>query len=324
MLPAFVSILIVWLVITLGFDSSKHTAQAITHSFWLSQIWNIVPNLGDALIQGVWGIFTIGDVGYNPVLWTMKYEILGSILVFGISIIFKQSKYRWVIYAVLAIATYNTWYLGFVTGMILADLYSLGYFPFNISKGKPLIVGALITGLFLGAYPSPSNYTGNTIYKALNINTLTQTQSESLYLTVGATLVLVAVLTLPKLKSLFGSKILSTLGKYTYSLYLVHMTVLFTVCTELFLWLHAFMGFNKAAILSILLTLVPLALITYFFEKYVDAPAIRISGSFSNWLFGLPQKKDEVIYGGTIKYLRLRAIIKKLKQTITYSKKSNN
>ena len=69
------------------------------------------------------GMFTSGQANYNPVLWTIQLEFIGSFLVFGVCFLFASSKYRWLVYLALIIAFMNVWLFGFITGMILADLY---------------------------------------------------------------------------------------------------------------------------------------------------------------------------------------------------------
>ncbi len=293
MLPVLASIGIVWIILSLGLDNPKEVTETMTHSQWLASIWNLVPNLGDALSQGVWGVFSIGDVSYNPVLWTMKYELIGSFLIFGISLLFKQSKHRWIIYILLIAGTYNSYYLGFVLGMLLADLYSEGRFPFTETR-KPTMIGVFLIGLLMGGYPVVSSM--GTFYASMRINWLTEAQNESFYLSLGAAFVVAGILTIPRLSRLFGSKLISKLGKYTFSLYLVHMAVIFTITTSLFVWLHGFLGYNKAALLAAIMSLPFIAIVAYWFERYVDAPSIRLSGIFSNWLLGLPQSEGVSAY----------------------------
>jgi len=292
-LPALASILIVFLVLATGLGVLKLNAESITQSIWLIGIWPMAPNLGDALIQGLVTIFTIGDVSYNPVLWTMKYEFAGSFLVFIVAILFRQSKYRWILYLALAIAFHNTWYLGFILGMILADLYVLGYFPFSYKK-KPLMILALAVGLFFGSYLYGSSQ--GTIYEFLKFSWLDDTMSQMFYFSVGAALVVIAVLTLPQLSRIFESKFISGLGKFTFSLYLIHMVVLFTVGAGFFLLFSSFVGYSVAAALTIVATTPVMILATYLFERYIDAPSIRVSGVFANWMLGLPQKEGDTAY----------------------------
>jgi len=296
MLPALASVMIAWLLITIGLSHNPQ-AFAITHSVWLHGEWNLIPNFFDALWQGTWAIFTIGQplftsgqVSYNPVLWTMLYEFVGSFIVFGCLSLFGKLRKRWIVYLFLVLLTFQTWYLGFVIGMILADLYSAKQFPFNGASWRFMLF-ILLVGVFLGGYPffGPTN---TSIYSTLEIFSLTNLQNLSLYTIIGATFVIIGVLTVPFITRFFSSKWVSSLGKYTFSLYLVHKLVLFTLTTGLFVWLYSFMGFNKAALIAIAISIPFVMLTTYAFEKYIDAPSIRLSGVFANWLLGLAHKNE--------------------------------
>lgn len=294
MLPALASVMIAWLLITIGLSHNPQ-AFAITHSVWLSGEWNLVPNFFEALWQGTWAIFTIGQplftsgpVSYNPVLWTMLYEFVGSFIVFGTVGLFGKLQKRWIVYLFLVLLTFQTWYLGFVIGMVLADQYAARRFPFNGVSWRFMLF-ILTVGVFFGGYPF-FGPTSTSLYSTLEIFSLTNVQNLSLYTTIGAMFLIVGVLTVPFITRFFSSKIISSLGKYTFSLYLVHKPVLFTLTTGLFVWLYSFMGFNRAALMAIVISIPFLMLVTYVFEKYVDAPSIRLSGIFANWLLGLPQK----------------------------------
>ena len=149
-----------------------------------------------------------------------------------------------------------------------------------------LTVFILIIGLFLGAFLT-TPFMDTSVYASLRIPALGMGPMYSLYLTIGAMLV-VGVLTIPKITQFMASRRISTLGKYTFSLYLVHKLVLFTVCTGLFVLIEPSIGYNKAAVVSILVSLPVIVLSTILFERFVDAPAIRISSMFANWTLGLP------------------------------------
>ncbi len=93
MIPALASIMLAWLLITLGLSHNAQ-AQAITQSSWLAQMWNFTPNFFDALQQGTWGIFATGEDSYNPVLWTMMFEFIGSMIFFFVLSLFGGMKHR--------------------------------------------------------------------------------------------------------------------------------------------------------------------------------------------------------------------------------------
>lgn len=287
MIPALASVMIAWLLITLGLSYSSE-AFAFTRSIWLEDKWNFNPDFFAALWQGTWGIFTVGEVYYNSVLWTMLFEFIGSFVVFLVLILFGKLEKRWIVYVFLIIFTYQTWYMAFIIGMILADLYVKNKFPFNDASPK-LMSFFLVLGLFFGGYPlfAPTQFS---IYNTLKVTGLSDVQNLSLYTTLGATLVIIGVLAVPKVRKLFASKLISSLGKYTFSLYLVHKLVLFSFTAGVFVWFMTFMQFNQAALFAILLSIPVIVVSTYLFERYVDAPSIRVSGVFANYMLGLPQR----------------------------------
>ncbi len=282
MLPALASVLLSFMVLSLHFNAFRDEATLITHSGTVGE-WGFMLNIFDALYQGTFGIFFGGFVNYNPVLWTMTYEFIGSFIVFMFLLLFGKSSYRWGIYLLLGIATFSSWYFGFILGALLADLYANNLAPFR-KQDRRFAVPALVVGLVAGGYPFGS--TQNTIYNFLHIPALTGPQNNALYISVGAALVVIAVLSLPKLSNFFARPKVSQLGKYTYSLYLTHYITLVTLCSAFFVFFSRFLGFNKAAVLSVLLTLPVIVALTWVFEKYIDQPSIRLASFVGDVLEG--------------------------------------
>lgn len=287
MIPALVSVLIVWLTIALGLGVYQHHAGSITQTGWLAVgVVTDTPNFGDALWQGLVGIFQ-GSASYNPALWTMHYELIGSFVIFGVIMLFGNNRFRWLLYAGLCLGLINSWFLGFMFGMILADLYGHKIFPFNGRTNDVVVYALVAVAVALGGYQPD-----NGMYRYIKVDWFTGTQNEIMFLAIAAAVVVSGVLSSNALRKFFASKYVSGLGKYTFSLYLMHLVVLYTVCAGLFAFgvHHLGLGYNKAFALSFVITVPVLALVTYWFEKYVDAPSIRLSGKFSHWVLGLPQK----------------------------------
>lgn len=62
---------------------------------------------------------------YNPPLWTMFYEFLGSFMVFAILVILRASRPRtWILGVLFIVLTFYEPFLAlFVAGILIADLY---------------------------------------------------------------------------------------------------------------------------------------------------------------------------------------------------------
>jgi peptidoglycan/LPS O-acetylase OafA/YrhL len=284
MLPALASILLCWVALKLGFS---HTAAAstITNSGWLLDRWNFDPSFLGALKDGVWTIFTTSTPNhYNHVLWTMGIEFAGSFIVFGFALMFAESKRRWWLYGALLVVLVmlNIWLTAFVIGMIFADLYSQGYIAYKQRK-KVVFAGLLGAALFLGGYPRSG--VADTIYHYIKIPHL-GVNYQSLCMIVGASILIYLVLTTKSFAKILQHKRISVLGKYTFSLYLVHSIVLFAFTTAVFIALSGHMGYNRAAFLSFAASVPVLVVLTWAFERYIDAPSVKFASFLSGIYFG--------------------------------------
>jgi len=306
MLPALTSVLLCYVPMKLGL-SHVARAAAITHSGWLALQWTAVPHLFTAIKEGTWGIFTNGASAYNNVLWTMTTEFFGSFLVFGFLLLFAGSRYRWVLYGLIGLMTFNTWLIGFIVGMVFADLYSMGIIKQKVRGIGMLAVLAL--GIFMGGYPIGG--VKGTIYEYITLPYITQIDNMVLHLALGASLVVFAVLSTKQVTDMLNSKPISGLGRYTFSLYLTHIPVLFTVTTALFIFFQRHMGYNRSVLSAIAVSVPLLWVSTWLFEKYVDAPAI----GFARYIAEVYEGKRALVipalfirYRENLQQLRLRFI----------------
>ena len=77
-LPILASVLICWLTIVSGLCLNI-AVIAVTKSEWLRLFFRIDANgFSQAFADGAWNVFASGAANYNPVLWTMRVELLGS------------------------------------------------------------------------------------------------------------------------------------------------------------------------------------------------------------------------------------------------------
>ncbi len=238
----------------------------------------------DVLYEGFIGCFLTPSNKYSPVVWTMYYELSGSFLVFGFCLIFYAKRNRIFGYIFLMIFFWGTHYFSFFAGILLSDLYVLygNYIKSNIIK-----VVLLLIALFLGSYPTlfDQKTISTTIYSFMYFNSTKEI--FIIYHSLGATLLLMVLMNSDKMNKLFSSKLLVSLGKISFSMYLIHMIVL-TYFTKLFIiyirneYIHSpIISRVVAYILSLLLIFV----FSFLMTKYIDRPGLKLANIIYDKMF---------------------------------------
>ncbi|MGZ6005784.1 MAG: acyltransferase family protein [Candidatus Saccharimonadales bacterium] len=284
MIPALGSVLFVWLVLSLGFIHS-HQASPLTESAWLANFWNFQGNIFHVLYQGLFGTFftmyTAFGIAYNPVLWTMHYELFGSFLVFMYLALFGKTNNRWFFYAVFGVIFMQTYYLAFVAGMVIADIF-LNYPKTKERISKRLLWVLLPIGLTLGAWNTETIYTG--MYSSIVLPFFTKPETETLAHTIGAIIVILAILRLNLLERLFCTRPMQYLGKISFSLYLTHFVIMGSFASYVFVHLLPRTGYKLGFVLTFLPSLAVTFAVAMVYTRLVDIPSIAVSKKIGNFL----------------------------------------
>jgi peptidoglycan/LPS O-acetylase OafA/YrhL len=291
--PVALSVVAAYLLLRTGLFTNL-TQVGATGSQWLAGLWNMPASIPAALYQALVGAFTKSVASYNPLLWTMTTEFLGSMMIFAIAALIGTSPRRWLIYGLLAALTVRSYYLGFVLGLVLADVtYSQDIEwrrwlpPARLLWCLPLV----LLGLVLGAYPA-GNYAAQTAYHYLALPHFTGAALMSFWHTAGAAALLVGVMRWPRAKEALSHWLLVPLGRMSFSLYLTHLIILCTLGTALFAGFHALTGYQTSALLTFALTFPVMLSVSYFYTEHVDQPAIRNAKRAGAWLIGAKTKSQ--------------------------------
>lgn len=272
--PVFVITMISFLLYSAGLFHYYIEAVTISANSNYYNHWTFTPNIIDAIKQAMWNSFFVGgDIYYDPVLWTMKIEFFGSMLVFSIAFLFGSIRSRWIFYLISALISLNSYYLAFIIGMVLADMFTNKMPIFKTSNNVILSV-MLISGLFLGSYPENSVADGS-IYSFLN-NGFFQVPKRIYYI-MGASMIIYVLLNSRLLQDIFSSRIPAFLGKISYSLYLIHFLVISSFTCALFLFLYPELSYESAFLISCFLSVPLIIPLSYIFYKYVDIAGIKSS-----------------------------------------------
>lgn len=270
-LPATASCLLAWGWLTAFPDSAdalKNTLNA--PSRWLDYTYQetILPPWY-AGADGMFASFIRGYSRFNNVLWTMKVELFGSIGIF-LLYAFTQGRVR-LLWAAIAGAVVLLWlpatYMGFVFGAVLYEAHRRDLLK---STSSILPVFAFVVAIVLGGL-------GHGAHLRLDLVNVPEAwrvgQSRGFMDGVAATLLIYAVLTLPKLAQAFTRPVPLFLGRISFGLYLVHVPPLYTIVAWSYLHGVPEIVLGPVYAFSVLF-------LAWCFTFLVDEPSLR-------WISGL-------------------------------------
>ncbi|MDY7989747.1 acyltransferase [Paenibacillus polymyxa] len=268
--PVFISSLISFIFIKLSLFFNLEASRLTFSGAWLGELWKTDASLISFFKTTLYDVFINGDSTYNTVLWTMSWEFKGSFLIFAVVAIFGRSNYRWLVYPIVMILTFNSYYLVFIAGMVLAD-YKASDFKIKNILSNPFLNGILILiGLYLGSYPM--NYRGS-IYSL--ISDLSWADPVRFHM-IGATILLFLIINLQVFQNFFANRFFVYLGRISFSMYLLHVIVIGSFSCYLFMKMYPYFSYSTSVIITFAISMLLIFIISHLFSIFVDEPSVRV------------------------------------------------
>lgn len=287
-IPATASTLAAWSLLSL-FPTSATDLAALTGSRWLGWTYQgTIPGPGAAIANGMAGIFISGGSFFNNVLWTMRPELLGSILCF-VACIPTRSRFRIAVAltsAALFIALRRYDYVCFPLGIVLREAWAAGRLP----SAWP--VPALLLGLLIGSQSGDAarQFGLDWLPEALNPE-----KKGGLLYPLGAMLVVYGCLRCSLLVAWLSGRTGRFLGAISFPLYLIHVPLIYTVVAEAYLRAN-----HQALMLACLIagSLLLMLAIAYAAERWLERPFLGVLGRLRRRLRAFPIGRRDV-HGAT-------------------------
>jgi peptidoglycan/LPS O-acetylase OafA/YrhL len=241
----------------------------------------------NAVYQGFIGVYTDfnSTTTYNAVLWSMKYELLGSFMVFAFCLLVGKTRVRFPIYIVLLLVLMQTYFSAFVLGMLLSDLHNNQTVKSWIARFRykeHLALVILFLGLYSALYPagtmSGSHYVSQRYYGFFD------PRFALPVVTLGTTLLALAVLLSENLKTTLSQKFFGFLGNISYSVYLIHLPLICSFSSWVFLVLVQRHPYDVSVGITALLSGCLLLPLSYLYYRYIDSNGIRLANWFYGWV----------------------------------------
>jgi peptidoglycan/LPS O-acetylase OafA/YrhL len=237
-------------------------AAGLSGSDWLAH--HVVPGppegvpltLWRAVRQGAYAVFASGEVWLNTSLWTMRIELLGSIVSIGLAPVFIAARDTRSLLALTAVLgfiffTFQPFLVEFVVGTALACLVHKR----RIRLRRPLarvVVGAT---LFLLVVNKP-------IGEFIGFDRLGPNGVHVAWLPVSALLVL-AVLSLPSLAGGRGAQFARRLGFIAFPMYVLHIPVMCSLGSFVLIEASQTLDGGDAAVLASVVTVAATVLLAW-------------------------------------------------------------
>lgn len=272
-IPALASTLIPCLIyIAFG---SNFAATTELSGYPKKEYFSGFDSITTAVWQGLIGTFLFAEQDYNRVLWTIRTELIGSFGIFALLPILGRYRARYIAYAALVFILKDSYLLGFVLGTLAADMV-IGC---RTSLNRTTSIIILAIGLYLGAFP----YVGQDL---LIWRPISSTHLNNIFVIshlTGAFLCIIALPGLPSAQRVLTTKTCAFLGRISYSMYLVHFTLIGFLGSFIIINLSP-LGYGTSLIAAMTILLPVTIAVSYAFTLLIDEPSIRLSNYISKAL----------------------------------------
>jgi peptidoglycan/LPS O-acetylase OafA/YrhL len=264
--PAVISVLFAWAMLNAFKGAGRALVGVQPHNWLYLTYLDGTPGVLDAMWNGLVGAFWTGSSRYNNPLWTMRIELVGSVIVYAVYA-FVPARWRALIAAAaggLAILIHQQDYLPFALGALLREAWANKMLPARAA------LPALLVGVVLGAPLQRAELRFGVEHWAF-FDELGK--SLGLPAILAAALMVTAVLSGPRIGAALRTRMPSFLGRISFLLFLVHIPLIFSIGATLFVraWpvdaVEMGLGFVGLAVLAVA--------IAFAATKFIDEPFVR-------------------------------------------------
>lgn len=271
MIPAVVSCVFAYLIFTfLHIDKSMLTD-------WINKYGDFNYSLIGSIYSGTIESFLFGYSPYNPVLWTMQIELIGSLVVFAMCYIrYNSSSFLITIgFIIFLLALTGVKIISAKLGLGLIAFVA-GHLFYLYGKNISFMLSMLlfVTGLYLaGTHNQSSSYS--------LITSIFGSKSYILGNFISGIIIVYSIIFSNVLSALFSKKIFVFMGKVSFSVYLIHLPIISSLGVLFFSYFIKYFNYDMSAFLSSISVIFLTYAIAVFYFRYVDQPGMVLSNQFS-------------------------------------------
>ena len=276
LMPTVLAInVLIYLAMKLGLYQNGAAAVLAGSEEWFAGFNSFSPSLTGMLKESLYGCFLFGTNDYNGVLWTLQILFLGAYVDYVLAALVGGKKYRWIVYAVVAVVLLRTDFLGIFLGYVLCDfMHTAWNWKEWICSCKWINWLLFVVGLYFMCYPSAGYGYEGTLWGILPFVFV------NYYHIFGVLCFVFAVLNLQPVQWFLSRKVFLYMGRISYSLYLIHFLVIATFGAWFLLAVEPVLGYNLTCVLNLILISAITVGLSELSVRYVEP----LSGKLTAWL----------------------------------------
>ncbi len=290
LLPVLAATLFAFCLCRFGWMHSAQLAAAVAPSgqpnAWIAENYHFVPTLRGAVTDSFWSTFFSFHQAplFDPPLWTMKREIVGSFFLFAFLAVFGGRSWRWPVYlfaGLLFIGLRQIWLDSFLAGIVLCDFrvnHLAGFvreMERRVGRFDRLRESALLAATVVLALVAAIGYFDRKMVVEIDADPV----SDCAYIVISF-LVMAWIEFSTFLKRLLSRPFFTFLGKISFGLYISHYPFLFSAAAGFYLLVQPHLDHLTAAFLTAGLSLPCVIGLGTIFYRIADQPSVP----FSKWL----------------------------------------
>lgn len=269
-LPALASTLMVFVLLRVFPDVTQQLAKDFNNG-WLIKHYSRELTLFYAMIDGVFNPYRYGETYANSPLWTMRYELFGSLSIY---LIYRLCPRTWqvpllVILVICLIPQDGFWvgFMGFASGAMLYEGWRSGV----VQATRPRL-GIVLCAIALGLGAMPQQPASNTYFASLALWVGNFSSEQEFIYGLGASILLAGCLSSSAILSVLAFSPFRFLGRISFGVYLLHWPLLALVFIPIYYKIAPLQ--NNRALLAIIY-FVSVIIVGYIFTKLIDEPVIK-------------------------------------------------
>lgn len=289
MVPVFASCILLWLLHKAGLIYRRSITITDINQNWLPGLLPDYLNFFEVVKYGALEVFG-GNSRYNTVLWTMQTELLGSFIVFALLMATHQMSHHKKVFILLAalllLLFFNKVLLSaFVAGMLICYACNTPGVLAQWLVKVPVKLFLFSGGLYLATFPFVSHKESikHSLYAPLCFAQVDAWREY--YYTTGVSLLLLVFVNSTLFNKLFSGKIFIFLGRISFSLYLIHLLVIFAVSSRVYEALYRYMYDVAGVPLTLVISTAVLLSVSWLFYRFVDVYAIKMASKIARFFW---------------------------------------